>query len=136
MTSDAATRVVVTGANEGIGYHLSSALVDDGYLVAGLDVDVTNFRAPADANPGRVRYLECDVRSDDNVEEAIGAGYDEWDLVDVLVNNAAVLNFGFVEVQTLADVRETFEINYFGYLRPPPPYCLACASAVRASSTP
>lgn len=39
MPSSGRGRVVVlTGANEGIGYKMLTALVDDGYRVAGLDV--------------------------------------------------------------------------------------------------
>jgi nucleoside-diphosphate-sugar epimerase len=45
--------VVVTGANEGIGSHLLSALADEGYRVAGFDVDVENLRSLAEARPDR-----------------------------------------------------------------------------------
>lgn len=109
--------VVVTGANEGIGYHMLAALVDDGYRVVGLDVEGAQLRALREEFPEQVRFHECDVTSDDDVEAAIDAVLDEWGRIDVLVNNAAILNFGFFEDQTLADVRRVFEVNFFGYLR-------------------
>ncbi|WP_435333627.1 SDR family NAD(P)-dependent oxidoreductase [Haloarchaeobius sp. TZWWS8] len=109
--------VVVTGANEGIGHHMVRALLDDGYRVAGLDVDVTNLRTLQDSHPDSLRFYECDVTVDTDVQTAIDAVVDEWGRIDILVNNAAILNFGFFEDQTVADVRDTFEVNVFGYLR-------------------
>ena len=42
---------------------------------------------------------------------------DEWGRIDILVNNAAVFNFGPFEDQTLDDTRREFEVNYFGCVR-------------------
>lgn len=116
-TTEDARVVVVTGANEGIGYHMLAALVDDGYRVAGLDVDGEHVRSLREEFPAQVRFHECDVTSDEDVEAAIQAVLDEWGRIDILVNNAAILNFGFFENQTLADARRVFEVNFFGYLR-------------------
>jgi NAD(P)-dependent dehydrogenase (short-subunit alcohol dehydrogenase family) len=64
-----------------------------------------------------VRVYECDVRSDGDVEAAIEGVLDGWGRIDVLVNNAAVFEFGFVEDRALKDTREEFEVNFFGALR-------------------
>ncbi|MFD1646249.1 SDR family NAD(P)-dependent oxidoreductase [Haloarchaeobius litoreus] len=117
VSTDADRVVVLTGANEGIGHHMAATLAGDGYRVAGLDVNVENLRPLRDQYPDRVRYHECDVRSDDDVEAAVDAVLDEWERVDILVNNAAVLQFGFFENQTVADMQEVFDVNCFGYVR-------------------
>jgi NAD(P)-dependent dehydrogenase (short-subunit alcohol dehydrogenase family) len=109
--------VVVTGANEGIGYHLLASLLEDGYRVAGLDVDGTHLRTIQDIHPERARFLECDVTDDADVEAAVGAVLDEWGHVDVLVNNAAVFDFAPFEDQTVERTRREFEVNFFGPLR-------------------
>ena len=109
--------VVVTGANEGIGYHTLRALVEAGYRVAGLDIDGSNLVPLQDSHPSRVRFYQCDVTRDDDVEAAIEAIIDEWGHIDILLNNAAIFNYAFVEDRTLDDTREEFEVNYFGYLR-------------------
>ena len=109
--------VVVTGANEGIGYHMLATLADEGYRVAGLDVDGEYLRSLRATYPDRVRFHECDVTADGDVEAAVEAVLDEWGRIDVLVNNAAILNFGFFDEQTIEDVRRVFEVNYFGYVR-------------------
>ncbi len=109
--------VAITGANEGIGYHLLTALLGNGYRVAGLDVDVAQLEPLQEEDPGRARSCECDVTSDDDVETAVDGLLDDWGRLDVLVNNAAVFNFAPFEEQTLADARREFEVNYFGYVR-------------------
>ncbi len=115
----AATRrvVVLTGANEGIGHHMLRTLLDDGYRVAGLDIDVSNLEPLQDAHPDSLRYHECDVTSDADVQAAVDAVLDEWGRIDILVNNAAILHFGFFEDQTLDDANTVFDVNVFGYLR-------------------
>jgi NAD(P)-dependent dehydrogenase (short-subunit alcohol dehydrogenase family) len=110
-------RVVITGANEGIGYHLLTSLVKDGHRVAGLDVDGQHIESLRESHPMRVRFFECDVTRDDDVETTIGEIRDRWGRIDVLVNNASVFNFAPFGDQTLTDTRREFEVNYFGYVR-------------------
>jgi pimeloyl-ACP methyl ester carboxylesterase/NAD(P)-dependent dehydrogenase (short-subunit alcohol dehydrogenase family) len=109
--------VVITGANEGIGYHTLTALLVKGYRVAGLDIDGENIQPLQETYPGRVRFYECDVTVDDDVETAIEGIIDEWGKIDILLNNAAIFTFRFFEDRTVDDTREEFEVNYFGYLR-------------------
>lgn len=106
--------VVVTGANEGIGYHLLTSLCDDGYRVVGLDVDGTHLRALQDAHSEQVRFVECDVTDDADVEAAVEEILDEWGRVDVLVNNAAVFEFAPFEEQTVEATQREFDVNFFG----------------------
>jgi NAD(P)-dependent dehydrogenase (short-subunit alcohol dehydrogenase family) len=109
--------VVVTGANRGLGYHITDALVDDGYRVAGLDVALDRITPLAERVPEQVRSLECDVTETEAVEGAISAVIDEWGRIDILVNNAGVAPVAPFEAHTPAETRRVFEVNYFGYLR-------------------
>lgn len=109
--------VVVTGANEGIGYHLATALLDDGYRVAGLDVEGANVRSLEEAYPDDAYYLDCDVTSVEDVDAAVAAVRDRWGDVNVLVNNAAVFTFAPFVDRTIDDIRREFEVNYFGCVR-------------------
>lgn len=116
-TSETGRVVVLSGANEGIGYNMLTALLDRGYRVAGLDITGDAIQSLREANPETVRYYDCDVTVDDDVERAVNSIVDEWGQIDILVNNAAVLNFGFFEDQTLEDMKRGFEVNFFGYVR-------------------
>ena len=109
--------MVVTGANEGIGHHVLVSLLEDGYRVAGLDVNGGHLRPLQETHPDRVRYFDCDVTVDGDVQAAVDGVLDEWGRIDILVNNAAVFDFGLFEDQTIEDTRREFEVNYFGYVR-------------------
>ncbi len=106
--------VVLTGANGGIGRHMLAALVEDGYRVAGLDVEGDAIESLVDAYPDRVRYEHCDVTDTEAVESAIDAVLDEWTTIDVLVNNAGIAGFDRFEDTSIEDVRRAFEVNFFG----------------------
>ncbi|MFC7070794.1 SDR family NAD(P)-dependent oxidoreductase [Halobaculum lipolyticum] len=109
--------VVLTGGNEGIGRAMAATLLADGRRVAVLDVADDGLADLREAYPDRLRYHECDVTVDDDVTAAVGAVIDEWDRIDVLVNNAAVFSFGPFAELTLDDARREFDTNVFGYMR-------------------
>jgi NAD(P)-dependent dehydrogenase (short-subunit alcohol dehydrogenase family) len=118
MQSSESNRVVViTGANEGIGYHMLTSLIDGDYRVAGLDIRGEHIRSLQNTYPECVHFFECDVTVDDDVETTIEEIVNGWNRIDILVNNAAIFNFAPFEDQTLADTRREFEVNYFGYVR-------------------
>ncbi|WP_114579501.1 SDR family NAD(P)-dependent oxidoreductase [Saliphagus sp. LR7] len=59
--------IILTGANEGIGYYLLTALAEDHRRIAALDINGDNVRDLQDDVVARVRYYECDVTDTDDV---------------------------------------------------------------------
>lgn len=55
-----------------------------------------------DGAPG-VRYVHIDVTQPDDWKAAVSAAMDEFGSVDVLVNNAGILNIGTIEDYALAE---------------------------------
>lgn len=85
--------------------------------MAGLDIVIEHLRSLGTEYPDRIHHYECDVTSDRDVEQAVDDIIDQWSKIDVLVNNAAIFNYGFLEDRSLDDTRQAYEANYFGYLR-------------------
>lgn len=108
--------VMITGANNGIGFHMASVLLEQGYRVAALDLSGENLERLHENHPERLTYIRCDVTSDSEVQEAVGAVVGRWGQVDVLVNNACIALFAPFEEKSLDDTRREFEVNYFGYI--------------------
>ena len=78
------TRVaVVTGASRGIGDLLARALLADGWVVVGL----SRSGAVADGAEG----MPCDVTDADQVERAVAQVVDRHGRIDLLVNNAGLV---------------------------------------------
>jgi NAD(P)-dependent dehydrogenase (short-subunit alcohol dehydrogenase family) len=79
---------IVTGGGRGIGAAVADALAADGMRVASLDLQLADGAAD---DSGRL-FLKADVASAAEVAAAVGQVADRWGRVDVLVNNAGVLD--------------------------------------------
>jgi NADP-dependent 3-hydroxy acid dehydrogenase YdfG len=97
--------VIVTGANNGIGFHLTQALLEDGYRVAGLDLSLEQLTALQGEHPHTLSPHRCDVTDPAQVEDAVAAVVQAWARVDILVNNACLALFAPFEEQSLAQTR-------------------------------
>jgi len=109
--------VIITGGNNGIGFHMAASLLKDRYRVAVLDLSGENLEALQDADPDHVLFCRCDVTKDADVTAAVKSVLEKWGRLDVLVNNACRAVFGPFEERTLEQTRQEFEVNYFGYVR-------------------
>ncbi|MBI1305320.1 MAG: SDR family NAD(P)-dependent oxidoreductase [Bacteroidetes bacterium] len=99
---------VITGVSKGIGLSLAKNMLDKGAVVYGLgrnrpDLQQTNFH-----------FLETNVRSSESVERSVNIILSEQSGIDVLINNAGLGYFGFMEDHTLDQWHEMFETNVNG----------------------
>jgi NAD(P)-dependent dehydrogenase (short-subunit alcohol dehydrogenase family) len=119
------TRVaLVTGAAHGIGQAITHALVRDGLVVAGVDVDEEALAAVAAAIPERFRGYRTDVSDPDDVTRMFAELEVELQHVDVLVNNAGTCFMTeFTEISP-DELHRQMAINFDGAF-----YC--CQHAVR-----
>lgn len=100
--------VVVTGANNGIGLGLMTALAVAGVVAVGLDLSTDNLTSqPA---------IVCDVTDTSQVEASVAAIIARHGRIDVLVNNACLAVFAPFEERSVDDTRRELEVNYFGYV--------------------
>lgn len=108
--------VIVTGANQGIGFAMTRTLLEDGYSVAALDISDENL-IPLQSNyPERLLVCLCDVVDSGRVKDAVSSVVEKWGQVDVLVNNACIAIFKPFEQKTIDETRREFDVNYFGYV--------------------
>jgi NAD(P)-dependent dehydrogenase (short-subunit alcohol dehydrogenase family) len=108
--------VMITGGNDGIGFHMSKALLESGYCVAILDISNNNIAPIAEVYKERLMFINCDVTKPEVVRQSIDAIADKWGQIDVLVNNACVAVFKSFEQRRIEETRNEFEVNYFGCL--------------------
>ncbi|RSD07810.1 SDR family NAD(P)-dependent oxidoreductase [Amycolatopsis eburnea] len=112
--------VLVTGANKGLGLATARQLAELGHtvLLGSRDAGRGERAAKELADAGvTVHPIRIDVTDDDSVREAAAAIDRAHGRLDVLVNNAGLLNRKHATEVTGADLRPEFETNVFGLVR-------------------
>lgn len=104
---------LVTGANRGIGLALVAALIKAGArkVYAGAR-NPDQLAAAVALDPNRVTPLRLDIADRSQVDAAATAAGD----VEILINNAGVLDFGDALTVPVAAIERNFAVNVFGTL--------------------
>jgi NAD(P)-dependent dehydrogenase (short-subunit alcohol dehydrogenase family) len=111
--------VVITGGSRGLGLLLARELAAEGARLALLARDGAELgRAAAElrGQGAKVLDLVCDVRDRGQVDAAISRIAEAHDGVDVLVNNAGVIQVGPIEHMTAEDFEESLAVHFWGPL--------------------
>jgi NAD(P)-dependent dehydrogenase (short-subunit alcohol dehydrogenase family) len=107
---------VVTGAARGIGYAIARKFLEEGYRVAGLDIDRAalgkSFRRLSEH--GDVLAQHCDVSNPRQVRKAIGAVVKRFRRIDALVNNAGIAVFKPILKTTAKEWQRVLDVNLTG----------------------
>lgn len=112
--------IFITGTSTGFGKLTTITLSKAGYTVIAGMRDIAGKNAgPAQelsALP-KVDVVEIDVTNDDSVKNAFAGVLAKYRRVDVLVNNAAVTGFGLLEAYSIDQIKQMFEVNFYGVIR-------------------
>lgn len=113
--------VLVTGSSRGIGMATVEVLAGRGHLV------YASMRDPRDRNRsaadrlsqlGRaIRIVDLDVSSTPSVDRAVETVIAQDGRLDVVVNNAGIMNLGLVEGFTVEQLHEQLDVNFYGPAR-------------------
>ena len=116
--------IVITGASSGFGLLTARTLLEQGENVVAtmrntktrnLGV-IAELDAFASTTSGALSVVELDVTSHASVNAAAAAILDQGP-VDVLINNAGVMNIGITEAYSADELQAQFEVNTFGPAR-------------------
>jgi NAD(P)-dependent dehydrogenase (short-subunit alcohol dehydrogenase family) len=98
---------LVTGASRGLGREIAVLLVENGYRVY---AGVRNIeKVPEGTIP-----VWVDLTNEESLQLCVNKLIEENGKIDVLVNNAGIAYFGGVDTMTIKEVRELFDVNFFG----------------------
>jgi NAD(P)-dependent dehydrogenase (short-subunit alcohol dehydrogenase family) len=106
--------VIVTGANGGIGVHLVSRLLSDGWNVAALDIAVDNLDDLCSTHSERLLTQTADMRESGQLADAVTQTVNRFGGIDALVNNAGVWTIGPFESSAPEGWRRDIEVNLVG----------------------
>ena len=111
--------VIVTGGARGLGLNLARQLVDQGARVAicsrtqeQLDTAEEELRERG----GDVLALRCDIRERDEVQQLVRRVLERWGRIDVLINNAGIIEVGPLDAMTDDDFKRSMDTHCWGTL--------------------
>ena len=108
---------LITGGSSGIGLAIARALGHDGY---GLTVAARRPEKLESAAQGLrdesmdVLSVAANMAKEDDIKKVVDAHRDRFGRLDVLVNNAGVLEFARIADMPLASFRRVLEVNTVG----------------------
>jgi len=112
---------VVAGGSRGLGLLLARGLAEQGCRVAILARDEKELAGALEDLVGRgaeAIAVQCDLADRAQAERAIAEVTDELGRVDILINNASIIQVGPIETMTPEDFERTMGVNFFGTLYP------------------
>lgn len=110
--------VVITGGSRGLGLVLARQLAAEGARLCLLARDENELaRASAQFPPDTdVMIVRCDIRRRADVRAAVDSILDRWGVIDVLINNAGVIQVGPLEHMTAGDFENAMATHFWGPL--------------------
>jgi NAD(P)-dependent dehydrogenase (short-subunit alcohol dehydrogenase family) len=111
--------VVITGGSRGLGLVIARQLAAEGARLCLLARDAGELiraRDELDSLGADVMIVRCDIRRRADVRACVDQILDRWTAVDVLINNAGVIQVGPLEHMTEEDFENAMATHFWGPL--------------------
>jgi len=111
--------VLLTGGSRGVGLAIAREFCRQGSKLALLARDEEELgRAEEELRSigADVETFACDIRFQDQVQRAVREVTEHFGRIDVLVNNAGIIQIGPEETMRVADYQEAMDTHFFGPL--------------------
>ena len=109
--------MVITGGSRGLGWLLARQLAGEGArltIVARTQADLDKAAADLRAHGAEVLAFPCDVRDRQQAAGRSAAGDQRFGRLDVLINNAGIIQVGPLEHMQQADFEDALAIHLWG----------------------
>lgn len=109
--------VLITGGSRGLGLVLARLLAEKGAKLAicARNADeLTVAIRDLESRGGEVLDVVCDVRNQSEVNQMVETVCNHYGQIDVLINNAGVIQVGPLEVQTQKDFEDAMAVHFWG----------------------
>lgn len=110
--------VVITGGSRGLGLVIARQLASEGARLCLLARDEAELARAAEQFPPGVDVMpvRCDIRRRGDIRAAVDTILDRCTVIDVLINNAGVIQVGPLEHMTTGDFENAMATHFWGPL--------------------
>lgn len=111
--------VVITGGSRGLGLVIARQLAREGARLALLardEAELESAKAELAGLKAEVLTLDCDVREQKQIEDAINQTLTHFGRIDILINNAGIIQAGPLENIQLKDFEDAVATHLWGPL--------------------
>src|ERR1041385_4359534 len=111
--------VVITGGSRGLGLELARLFAKEGAhltLIARTPATLDRARSELEKSGARVVAIPCDVRDQKQVEDAVATTIRHFGVIDVLINNAGIIQVGPHDRMELHDYENAMATHAWGPL--------------------
>lgn len=112
-------KVFITGIAGGFGKPTATALLDQGYEVAGSvrSREGKNANTVAELETAGAKIVEMDITDTASTDRAVGEAIAALGGLDVLFNNAGIGSYGIQELMSPEDMARVMDVNVMGVQR-------------------
>lgn len=111
--------VLISGGSRGLGLEIARRLHAEGASLALLardkdELDRARAELTADGGPGRVFTVPCDLTRREEIKDAVASAARQLGKLDVLINDAGLIQVGPLANLTPEDFEETMAVHFWG----------------------
>ncbi len=109
--------VLITGGSRGLGLVLAREFALEGAklaICARNNEELKRAKKDLENRGAEVLEVVCDVRNQNEVSQMIDEVCSHYGQIDVLINNAGVIQVGPLEVQTKQDFEDAMNVHFWG----------------------
>jgi NAD(P)-dependent dehydrogenase (short-subunit alcohol dehydrogenase family) len=110
---------IITGGSRGLGLLIARELAKEGARLCLLARDLDEIRRAADelSEAGAdVLGIRCDISDKAQVDDAIKRAHLRFGRIDILINNAGIMQVGPLDSMTLEDFQQAMAVHFWGSL--------------------
>lgn len=111
------SNIVISGANQGIGYYMAVQFLKDKHTVAVLDLEINNLQALKETYSDNLLLYQCDLKNTNMVMSCMSDIAKNTRTIDIVIHNACVCTFSSALDTNESIYRDVLDVNYFGALR-------------------
>lgn len=110
------TKVLISGANQGIGFYMVKQLLADNNQVAVLDLETRGLDELKEQYKTNLLLYKCDISKSEEVDVAVSSVTQAFNGIDYAIHNACKCTFDSMENSSLETYKAVFDVNYYGAL--------------------